>query len=264
MLLSDEVSCAIDLMTDATTVSFNRMRTNPPPSRGREVREEERREAMVRWGRASTALRGHHAGLGACQHVSIRKAHATRALAAVRLSSNEQCLYSTARRSVAKAHRRRIALRCTAQPQSGLVDTQVASCLACGSRAICRLVQPSHVCAAASCSAVPGEFQFQFAVMSSEHGRRVSKKFCVSTPLLCSGPHLSSAISTFSFDSLGSPVGILDTLCLVAFALELILRVGSYSWWVGPNAVLRDAWSLLDVYLVASHGVTTMATVRTR
>lgn len=71
-----------------------------------------------------------------------------------------------------------------------------------------------------------------------------------------------SALSMYPIDDLSSFVGILDTICLFAFVFELSVRVGFHSWWVGPDAVLRDPWALLDVYLVASHGVTTTATVR--
>lgn len=62
--------------------------------------------------------------------------------------------------------------------------------------------------------------------------------------------------------SLSSIPWILDTVCLIAFVSELCLRVGAYSWWIGPDAVLRNTWSLLDVYLVVLHGITTSAAVR--
>lgn len=63
-------------------------------------------------------------------------------------------------------------------------------------------------------------------------------------------------------NNLTSATGVLDTLCFFVFFMELCLRAGAFSWWIGPDAVLRDSWALLDVYLVASHGVTTAATVR--
>lgn len=71
-----------------------------------------------------------------------------------------------------------------------------------------------------------------------------------------------SVLSMFQTDDLSSATGVLDTLCLFVFFMELCLRAGASSWWIGPSAVLRDSWALLDVYLVASHGVTTAATVR--
>lgn len=65
----------------------------------------------------------------------------------------------------------------------------------------------------------------------------------------------------YDTDSPSSTVGILDSVCLAAFVTELFLRVGSCGWWSGPEAILRHPWSLLDVYLVACHGLTTTATV---
>lgn len=69
-------------------------------------------------------------------------------------------------------------------------------------------------------------------------------------------------LSLYQTDDLSSLAGMLDTVCLAAFCVELCLRAGVHSWWVGPDAVLRNPWVLLDVYLVVSHGLSTTATVR--
>lgn len=69
-------------------------------------------------------------------------------------------------------------------------------------------------------------------------------------------------LSLYTTDDVFSLAGMLDTVCLVAFCIELGLRAGVYSWWIGPDAVLRNPWVLLDVYLVVSHGVGTAASVR--
>ncbi|CAM9140740.1 unnamed protein product, partial [Hapterophycus canaliculatus] len=68
-------------------------------------------------------------------------------------------------------------------------------------------------------------------------------------------------LSLYETEQLTSLPGVLDTVCLVAFFAELCLRVGVHSWWVGPDAVLRNPWVLLDVYLVVSHGVCTSASI---
>lgn len=65
----------------------------------------------------------------------------------------------------------------------------------------------------------------------------------------------------YESDDLSSPAGALDTLCLVVFFAEICLRAGYHSWWMAPDAVLRNPWLLLDVYLVVSHAVSTTATV---
>ncbi len=69
-------------------------------------------------------------------------------------------------------------------------------------------------------------------------------------------------LSLYKTDDVFSLAGMLDTVCLVAFCIELGLRAGVYSWWIGPDAVLRNPWVLLDVYLVVSHGVGTAGSVR--
>lgn len=66
----------------------------------------------------------------------------------------------------------------------------------------------------------------------------------------------------YQTDDLTSLPGILDTVCLAAFCVELGLRAGVHSWWIGPDAVLRNPWVLFDVYLVVSHGLSTAAAVR--
>ncbi|CAM9490330.1 unnamed protein product [Ectocarpus fasciculatus] len=71
----------------------------------------------------------------------------------------------------------------------------------------------------------------------------------------------SIVLSLHETEDLSSVAGVLDTVCLAAFCVELCLRAGVYSWWAGPDAVLRNPWVLFDVYLVVSHGVCTFATV---
>ncbi|CAM9416805.1 unnamed protein product, partial [Scytosiphon promiscuus] len=71
----------------------------------------------------------------------------------------------------------------------------------------------------------------------------------------------SIVLSLYETEELTSLPGALDTMCLLAFCAELGLRAGVHSWWVGPDAVLRNAWVLLDVYLVVSHGVCTSASI---
>ena len=68
-------------------------------------------------------------------------------------------------------------------------------------------------------------------------------------------------LSLYNTDEISSLAGVLDTVCLVAFCIELCLRAGVYSWWIGPDAALRNPWILLDVYLVISHGCFTAASV---
>ncbi|CAN0166037.1 unnamed protein product, partial [Ectocarpus sp. 13 AM-2016] len=68
-------------------------------------------------------------------------------------------------------------------------------------------------------------------------------------------------LSLYETEDLSSVAGVLDTVCLAAFCAELCLRAGVYSWWAGPDAVLRNPWVLFDVYLVVSHGACTFATI---
>ncbi|CAN0102719.1 unnamed protein product [Ectocarpus sp. 12 AP-2014] len=71
----------------------------------------------------------------------------------------------------------------------------------------------------------------------------------------------SIVLSLYETEDLSSVAGVLDTVCLAAFCAELCLRAGVYSWWAGPDAVLRNPWVLFDVYLVVSHGACTFATI---
>lgn len=100
--------------------------------------------------------------------------------------------------------------------------------------------------------------------MAAVHKPRLSGALCfcrVSLALLfllC----FVSVLSLHETEDLSSVAGVLDTVCLAAFCVELCVRAGVYSWWAGPDAVLRNPWVLFDVYLVVSHGVCTFATVR--
>lgn len=76
--------------------------------------------------------------------------------------------------------------------------------------------------------------------------------------------HNNSVLSLYETDDLTSLAGGLDSFCLAAFIIELCLRAGVYSWWIGPDAILRNPWCQLDVYLVVSHAISTEGTVRRR
>lgn len=72
-----------------------------------------------------------------------------------------------------------------------------------------------------------------------------------------------SILSAYDYDTVDSVIGILDTVCLLAFVMEFCIRACYHSWWIGPDAVLRNPWMLLDGCLVVCDTVSTITTVST-